>query len=52
MVDVFCGKCNKICQGEALEARGEYFHVDCFKCKGKYNTLSSICYCIVLPFFV
>jgi len=33
MTDIFCGKCNKICYGEALQARGDYFHQDCFKCK-------------------
>ena len=43
MDDMFCGKCNKICYGEVLFARDEYFHQDCFKCKGKlFEVLLSI----------
>eukprot|EP00112_Aurelia_sp_Birch-Aquarium-sp1_P012577 Seg2645.3 transcript_id=Seg2645.3/GoldUCD/mRNA.D3Y31 product="Actin-binding LIM protein 1" protein_id=Seg2645.3/GoldUCD/D3Y31 len=33
MDETFCGKCNKICYGEVLEAHGEFFHQNCFKCK-------------------
>lgn len=34
---VFCEKCSKKCSGNVLRVGKTYFHVDCFKCHGKWQ---------------